>query len=77
MILGRAKELWAGLAAAVLNFIGLVIVLATNQPISPALVAVFAGANGLVLAIIGMIANQSATGTFISRMSYKGRRLGK
>ena len=67
MILGRSSALWVGLAAAVLNVIGLIIVVQTNQPLNAQTVALFAGINALVLAIIGLVANQGVTGTYFGR----------
>ena len=68
MIGGRATALWAGLLGALINVVGLAIVVATNQPLNAQVVALFAGLNALGLAIIGVIANQSVTGSYIGKM---------
>ncbi len=67
MILGRPTALWAGLVAAVLNVIGLVIVVMTGQPLNADTVALFAGLNALALAVIAILANVAVTGTFTGR----------
>jgi hypothetical protein len=67
MILGRAAALWAGLLGAVLNVVGLVVVVATNTALDANMVALFAGLNGLGLAVIGIIANVTTTGSFFGR----------
>ena len=67
MIYGRSKALWAGLVGAVINVVGLVVVLVTGQPLTAEVVALFAGLNGLALAVIGMLANESVTGTYLGR----------
>ena len=67
MIAGRATALWAGLVTAVLNVIGLVYVVATNAPLDPTMVALFAGLNALALAVIGLLANSVATGSYFGR----------
>jgi hypothetical protein len=63
MLAGRATALWASLIQAVLNVLGLIIVVATKQPLTVEIVALFAGLNTLGLAIIGILANVLATGT--------------
>jgi hypothetical protein len=67
VILGRATALWAGLVGAVINVVGLVLVIVTNQPLTPEIVALFAGINGLALALIGVLANVAVTGTYFGR----------
>ena len=67
MLYGRATALWASLIQAVLNVLGLIIVVTTKQPLTVDLVALFAGFNTLGLAIIGILANVMATGTAFGR----------
>lgn len=57
MILGRNAGLWAALVQSGLNVAAAIIVVATNQPLSPADVALFAALNAMGLAIVGVIAN--------------------
>jgi hypothetical protein len=73
MILGRAKELWAGLLTALLNLVGAGIILASGLPLDAATVAVFAAVDGVVLAVLGILANQNATGTAFGRGTYLTR----
>jgi hypothetical protein len=74
VILGRSAALWAGLLGALLNVIGLIVVVATNTALDAAMVALFAGLNGLGLAVIGIFANVNATGTYFGRGGGLGRR---
>ena len=67
MILGRSTALWGGLIAAVLNVAGAVVIVTTNHPLDASVVALFAAFDGLALAVIGILANVSATGTAFSR----------
>jgi hypothetical protein len=67
MIAGRPTALWAGLATAVLNVIGLVYVVATNSPLDATMVALFAGLNALALAVIGVLANSAVNGSYFGR----------
>jgi hypothetical protein len=67
MIAGRSTALWGGLIAAVLNVAGAVVIVTTNHPLDPSVVALFAAFDGLALAVIGILANVSATGTAFSR----------
>lgn len=67
MIYGRSTALWAGLVAAVLNCIGLLWVVMSGAPLDANTVALFAGINALALAIIGVLANVSVTGTYFGR----------
>lgn len=59
MILGRNPGLWYGLIQAALNVAAAILVVVTNQPVSPAGVALFAALNGFGAAIVGVIANSS------------------
>lgn len=67
MILGRATALWAGLLGAALNVAGLVLVVASGHTLDANVVALFAGIDGLGLALIGILANVAVTGTAFSR----------
>lgn len=76
MILGRSTALWVGLVGAVLNVVGLVIVVMTGTPLDANTVALFAGINGLALAVIGVVANVAVTGTFFGRET-QAHRMGR
>ena len=67
MIAGRSTALWAALVAAVLNCIGLAWVVMSGVPLDANTVALFAGINALALAVIGVLANVSVTGTYFDR----------
>jgi hypothetical protein len=67
MIAGRSTALWAGLIGAVLNLLALGWVAFSGQEMTQEMAAFFAAANSLALAIIALLANQSATGTWIGR----------
>ena len=67
MIAGRSTALWAGLIGAVLNLLALGWVAFSGQEMTQQMVAFFAAANSLALAVIALLSNQSATGTWIGR----------
>ena len=67
MIYGRPKALWAGLVGAVINVVGLVLVLVTGQELTAEVIALFAGLNGLALAVLGMLANEAVNGSYLGR----------
>lgn len=67
MILGRNPALFVGLGQAALNVIAAILVVATNQPISPAEAALFAAVNAFLIALVAVIANEAdptTVGTF-------------
>jgi len=67
MIGGRSTALWAGLVGSILNLLALGWVAFSGQQMTTEMVAFFAAANSLALAVIALLANQSATGTWIGR----------
>jgi hypothetical protein len=67
VIAGRSSALWGGLIAAILNVAGAVVIITTNHPLDASVIALFAALDGFALAVIGILANVSATGTAFSR----------
>lgn len=58
-ILGRNAGLWVGAGSAILDLVLAIVVLVSHQPITPELGAVALAAHGVLVAIVGLIANAS------------------
>lgn len=67
MIAGRAAALWLGLIQAVINVIAAAVVLITGTPLTVEMLGLFAALNAAGAAIVAVVANQTTTGTWISR----------
>lgn len=67
MIYGRPTALWLGLLQAVLNVIAAIWIVATGQPLTEQLIALFAALNTLGAAVVAVLANVTVNGSFFGR----------